>query len=74
MKVDAASSSSSSSMKPVAEQARPSQSISMTKKHKSGGVTTKISRATQYEEDDIDTVPVAQEKKGIARSPVTKAY
>ena len=46
----------------------------MTKKHKSGGVTTKISRATQYEEDDIHTVPVAQKKKGIARSPVTEAY
>ena len=71
VKVDAAS---SSSMKPVAKQARPSQSISMTKKHKSGGLTTKISRATQYEQDDIDTVPVAQEKKGIARSPVKKAY
>ena len=49
VKVDAAS----SSMKPVAKQARPSRSISMTKKHKSGGVTTHISRATQYEEDDI---------------------
>ena len=62
VKVDAAS---SSSMKPVAKQARPSQSISMTKKHKSGGVTTKISRATQYEQDDIDTVPVAHEKKAL---------